>query len=278
MPIRDYFTSRFPNGYMVEVDYSQLEIYVLAFLSGDPVLKDDLLSGKDLHSMNAALLFGPDFTDKDRRNAKRMSFQLQYGAGAASMSVKLGLPKKTCQQFIDNYYNRYKRVKTYQDSNVSDAQTSRQPSEQRTKKGKPAGQYVMASHTGRRYVFVEEDAPEWLRSKTVTFSPTTLKNYPVQGLATGDIVPAMLGVLYKKLKADNLEALMVNTVHDSIMFDCPNSELHTLMALIHSVLKDTHEWVSRLYAFDFNLKLPFDAEYGPNLGNMEKYNLTRFAS
>ena len=276
MAIREYFTSRYKDGFMVEVDYSQLEIYVLAFLSGDKQLRSDLLSGKDLHGINAEALFGPSYTKEQRTFAKRMSFQLQYGAGYASMAEKLGLDEDITKKFIENYYSRYTGVKQWQDYQLNTAVAKRKPSKRRTANNRPAGIYTRRSTTGRRYTYYETDSPNWMRSDT-SFNPPTLKNYPVQGLATGDIVPAMLGVLYKRLKDSGLRAKMVNTVHDSIMFDCPKEELDKLCALIYGTLSTTKDMINKLYPdLYFDLELPFEIEYGKNLHEMEKYLLTRF--
>ena len=94
MSIKDCFISRWgSDGYLMEVDFSQLEVVALAILSGDPVLKDDLLSGRDMHRMRAAELFGipeASVTDGQRQLCKQLSFQLQYGAGYKSMAEKNG--------------------------------------------------------------------------------------------------------------------------------------------------------------------------------------------
>ena len=274
MAIREFFSSRFPKGLMVEVDYSQLEVYALAILSGDNVLKDDLLSGADLHAINAEALFGKGFTAKQRTYAKRMSFQLQYGAGYKSMAKSLDLSEDITKKFIETYYGRYKGVKEWQDNEIKIAQANREYSAHRTPKGFPAGIYVKNSLTGRRYTYIEEDAPDWSEMVS-SFRPTKLKNYPVQGFATGDVVPAMLGVLYKRLKESGLHALLVNTVHDSIAFDCPYEEITQLIDLIKEVLGDTRRIINNIYRIKVDMEFPSGIEVGNNLNEMVPWEVFR---
>ena len=194
--ILKHYTSRFPDGYLLEVDFSQLEILVLAFLSGDEQLRKDLLSGADLHTISAQKLFGVSKpSDKQRKIAKMLSFQLQYGSGAKNMAQSNGIPEATAKKFIENYYDRYPGVKKYQDDMIKKVEANRTPSSERTKLGRPAGVSEVRSLTGRRYTFKEQDAPEW-SARDASFSPTQIKNYPTQGFATGDIVPLALGKLF----------------------------------------------------------------------------------
>ena len=219
MSIKKHFVSRFVGGKIVEADYSQLEVIVLAELSQDGQLKQDIMDGVDVHAINAKKLFGAHFTEEHRRLAKTLSFQLQYGSSAAGMAKSNNIAKHTAQAFIDAYYDRYPGVKRYHEQLIEGAKIARVPSEHRTKLGMPAGTFTLVSPTGRRYVFIEED--KWKTGET-SFSTTKLKNYIVQGTATGDIVPMMLGEIYYDLKSKpdwDGRVMMINTVHDSIAFD-----------------------------------------------------------
>src|SRR5690606_12526374 len=136
------FTSRFRNGQILEADFSQLEVVGLAILSGDPVLKDDILSGRDMRRQRAADLFSKpvsEVTDDERQLAKRLSFQLQYGAGAASMAAKNGIAKELAELFIFQYYDRYKGVKEWQEHVRQSVEDSRVPTGDRTPAGYPKG-------------------------------------------------------------------------------------------------------------------------------------------
>ena len=281
-PLRKCFVSRFgPKGVILSIDYSQLEIYVLAHLSGDKQLMADLELGIDLHGLRAAELFGPNYTEEQRTIAKSLSFQLQYGAGYKSMAVENNVSEDISKKFIENFYNRYPDVKVWQDGMINCVKRIRIPDNKRqTPKGFTPGVAKWESETGRIYTFVEKDAPEWMsnpaRSRRAvmknpvhtSFSPTEIKNWPVQGLATGDIVPIILGRIHRfiaTLAGYRKSFYFVNTVHDSVIFDCKSvyvardlaAKLKPIMEYAPQILKDR-------YGIDFDLPLKVEAKYGPS--------------
>ena len=279
--------SRYEYGRILEIDYSQLEIYVLAHLSGDKQLKRDLLSGEDLHAISAGRLFGPKWTPDDRKVAKQLSFQLQYGAGYKSMAATNNIDEELAKKFIENYYDRYPDVKKYQDGLAARAKYERQRiGNKRTAKGYPAGTWKYVSETNRIYTFVETDAPDWMAhpkyggaSIHTSFSPTKVKNYPNQGMATGDIVPMMMGVLHRELIEWNNNhsrygcdpVLFVNTVHDSFVFDCVTEKAALAWwNTARIILKQTPKYCKDLLGFEFNMPLNCDAEIGENWHDMKK--------
>lgn len=231
--IKSCFRSRFPSGVLLEVDFSQLEVVGVALLSNDPVLKDDIRSGRDMHRVRAAQLFGiteAAVTKEQRQIAKVLSFQLQYGAGAKSMAAKNGIAEELASKFIKQYYDRYEVLQQWQNDNIKAVAASRVATKERTKLGEPRGKGTLATDTGRMYTFMEEDAPEWMRkprkwgpTTAVSFSPTQIKNYPSQGFATGDVMAlfrAMLMEHYRSVLTTWRVGIPVMTIHDSVMFDC----------------------------------------------------------
>lgn len=232
--IKSCFRSRFPSGVLLEVDFSQLEVVGVALLSNDPVLKDDIRSGRDMHRVRAAQLFGiteAAVTKDQRQIAKVLSFQLQYGAGAKSMAAKNNIAEELASKFIKQYYDRYEVLQAWQNDNIRAVAASRVATKERTKLGEPRGKGTLATDTGRMYTFMEEDAPEWMRNRkygvsaSVSFSPTQIKNYPSQGFATGDVMAlfrAMLMEKYRNNPVDFTVAVPVMTIHDSVLFDCFN--------------------------------------------------------
>lgn len=274
--IKKVFTSRFEDGVLLELDFSQLEIFVLAYLSGDKQLKADLLSGADLHAISATQLFGAGFTSKQRKIAKQLSFQLQYGAGAKSMSETNGIHLKVAKEFIANYYARYTGVKEYHDELISVVKLNRETSDLRTTKGFPAGVSKLKSETGRQYTFVESDAPDFLKVDA-SFSPTKIKNYGIQGMATGDLVPMALGKLYRRLANWNLvgaRVLMINTIHDSVMFDC-ESRLAAVRWAVQAkrIMESTPQYCKEIFGIDFDLPLPVSVEIGSDWYNMSEVDV-----
>ena len=232
--IKQCFKSRYGMGQLLEVDFSQLEIVGVAILSGDKALKSDIISGRDMHTVRAAELFGKsekDVTKAERKIAKALSFQLQYGAGAASMAAKNKLPKILAEEFIELYYARYPALKQWQEDNIEAVNRSRRAGGTRTERGEPAGVGTLESPTGRIYSFTEYDAPEfmredkkWRKGTLTSFSPTQIKNYPSQGFATGDVMALYRANLLQCFREGLYRSLPVMTIHDSVMFDCMDME------------------------------------------------------
>lgn len=285
--IKRVFKSRFIGGKIIEADFSQLEIYALAFLSNDAILKDDLLSGKDLHCVSGALLTGESYLGfytryksgdetavLSRKLAKQLSFQLQYGAGATSMAKKNGVSKKTAQAFIAAYYNRYKGVKEYHEALMSIVRSNRIPSDKHTPRGDPAGVSKYHSITGRVYTFYEQDNPY---CGPPNFSPTQVKNYPVQGFATGDIVPLVLGHVQERIFKEGLgeHLLIINTIHDSILFDLrPTLSLFNAIKLIKEVMESAPKLLKSYFNIDFDMPLNVGIKYGDNWLEVKEYDGT----
>lgn len=274
--IKQCFNSRWIGGYIMEADYSQLEIIALAELTQDKQLIQDIIDGVDLHRLRASELFRvPEglVTPEQRTIAKMLSFQLQYGAGAASMASSLGIAKEIAVKFVKVYYKRYPRVKEWQDDMMREVISMRSSSAITTKTGTPAGRSIISSSTGRLYGFTEYDAPDWAAELT-NFSPTEVKNYPVQGYATGDIVPFVLGYLRERLYNSSMAetSLLVNTVHDSIVLDIQKKDLYNISRLV----KETMEYAPQILKKHFNIDstLPFTVgvSFGQTWGEQVEYD------
>jgi DNA polymerase I-like protein with 3'-5' exonuclease and polymerase domains len=271
--IRKHFISRFPEGMIVEADYSQLEVLYLAHITKDTRLRNDLEMGLDMHTVRAAELFGVGelyVTPEQRRAAKSLSFMLQYGAGASHMSKETGLPKEKCTEFITNYYSRYPSVKTWQDGMaiaVTD-HTKREVTTEKTPRGYPKGKTVWQSETGRKYTFTEADAPDWMQKRGVhtSFKPTEIKNYPIQGGATGDIVPMMIGKVNRWIVSQDLteHVKLIATIHDSIVLDVEREYLSLTCSSVKNILESAPEEYEINFGVKFDLKLPVEVNYGPN--------------
>ena len=263
--IKDYFISRYKDGWIIEADYKQLEIVALAILSGDAALKNDLNNKIDLHTRNAADLFNTKealITKEERRIAKSLSFQLQYGAGANSMAKKLTLDVVLCKKFIAQYYTRYPGVKMFQEAMKDKVLLNRLPGTD------GYGVSKVQSPTGRIYTYHEEDSAY---NTHPTFRPTQYKNYPIQGFAA-DIVLMMLGELLFVLKKELLSTVkMCNTIHDSILFDCPNGLLPVACKRIKEVLDNTAWYVRNRWGIVVDVPLEVDIKIGKTWGTMEPY-------
>lgn len=267
--IRKFFKSRFSGGYIMEFDFSQLEVVALAYLSQDPVLIHDIKSGVDLHIKSASAWLGKpesEVTSAERKKAKQMTFQLQYGAGPKSMAEKLGLRVEETRDFINTYYARYEGVKKWQDDNIEAVNKSRVwDCVSRTKTNKPSGTGMLKACTGRRLTFKEYDAPEWVKDGFPQFSPTEIKNHPVQSFATGDIVPHILGKIFRIIRGKNKyygRALMVMTVHDSIVFDVRRDVADDLERDVLAIMNNTVHYMKQDFGLDINVPITADVTRG----------------
>lgn len=279
--VKKCIKSRFEGGYIMEADFSQLEVVGAAALTGDPMMKKDILDGIDSHSQSASWLH-PEHTYEEiragylaedeyftklRKKSKAPRFELQYGAGAESIAENNGLSKAQAQGFIDQYYGRYSVLKEFQDMVIEEVKKSRRPSSHRTELGMPAGIGHYTNPTGRIFTFREFDAPDFLRKRgqRTSFSPTQCKNYPVQSFATGDIVPLMLGHIYKLLMTDEKlrgKCLLIGTVHDSVVFDVHPDVLDYAARTIKTLMERTPEFVERYLCVPFDMPLHCDIDIG----------------
>jgi len=273
--VKRIFTSRWGvNGRIVEADYSQLEVIALAYLSQDKQLMEDIITGTDLHQIahdKVVKYMDATLSSKEqRRQVKSVNFGLIYRGGAKTLAVQSGLPVEVAKKIIASFYNRYPDIKMWQHKVKKEVEANRKGSILHTARGYPAGISQYTSPTGRKYTFREYDAPMWLRRTTgqdVCFSTTQMCNYPVQGLATGDIVPMVIGILFKKLKVDERlrdKCLMINTVHDSIVFDIHIDILKEAVPIIKEVMEAAPEYLKSIFDIDFNLPLSIEVTAGYN--------------
>lgn len=261
---------------ILEADFSQLEVIGLAALSNDPVLIDDLLAGRDMHTYYTAerlKIPESEVTPGERRKTKRMTFQLQYGAGADGMARKLEMTKEETKAFIEAYYTRYKRVKEWQDEVVEAVKRSRKPSERVTTSGLPAGRGQYESLSGRLYTFYEQDPPAWLGKKDPNFTPTQPKNYPVQGFATGDVMAVFRAAVLRWWLAEHDREFYLpnNTVHDSIMFDCYNLDYALKVRdAVAAIAEALPEQIENLWGIQCPVPFKIESKGGPNWAEMHK--------
>ena len=297
--IRQFFESRYqPNGYLISVDYSQLEVVVLAFLSKDKQMRQDILDGIDFHALSASWVHGVPYqsvmaalnsNDKAhrdrwkeyRRLAKTPRFELQYGAGPYTIAKNNNWSQSKARNYINRYYNRYPRVKEWQEEVTTYLNTLKFPTGEKDDNGIPILEsYYDCEYSHRRYNIRAKNYKtlDWKTLKEfiqTKFLPTQTKNYPVQGLATADIVPTVLGELYLNLieQPDLEDTLLVNTVHDSIILDTTEKELDRALELVYTIVVNTENILKERLKFEFDLPLEFKLEVGRNWLDMKEINI-----
>ena len=223
---------------LVDADYSQIELRLLAHVSGDEAMQAAFLAGGDFHAETAAKVFHVDraeVTQEMRRSAKAVNFGIVYGISPFSLSQDLGVTTAEAKAYIDGYFAAFPGVRRYMDRVVSQA--------------KEAG-YVETLFHRRR------DLPELKSSKFQlrSFGERVALNMPIQG-AAADIMKLAMIAVWKRLKAGGLEARLVLQVHDELIVECPESEAETAAKL----LEEEMESVVRL-----SVPLTAQAHWGKN--------------
>jgi len=217
--IRAAFVPARAGDLMVGADYSQIELRILAHLSGDRGLIDAFTSGTDFHAATAARVFGvePEAVDAEmRRKAKAVNFGIVYGISSHGLGESLGIGYAEAQATIDRYFAAYPRVREYLDETVAEAH----------KTG------YAETLFGRRRPIPELRNSNWnLRS----FGERTAMNHPMQGTAA-DIMKLAMIETDRLLRAEGLASRMVLQVHDELVFEAPPGELDALTALVREAM------------------------------------------
>lgn len=219
--IRKAFVPSEPDGYIFSCDYSQVELRVLAHVSGDQNMQEAFKTGYDIHSHTAMKIFHLDSPDEVtplmRRHAKAVNFGIVYGISDYGLSKNLGISRKRAKEFIDNYFEQYPQIQDYMHKAVQSAR----------EKG-----YAETIMHRRRYL------PD-IHSKNYnvrSFAERTAINSPIQGSAADIIKIAMIN-MQKKLDELHLKTKMVVQVHDELIFDVPKDELETIKKIVPQVMQ-----------------------------------------
>ena len=218
--LRKLFTASEGNV-LIDADYSQIELRLLAHYSGCKELIEAYCEGKDIHAITASQVFGvplEEVTTQMRRDAKAVNFGIIYGISAFGLGSDLGISTRKAQEYIDKYFETYSDVKAYMQGNV----------EQATKEG-----YV-ETLLGRRRVINELKASNYnIRS----FGERAAMNMPLQGSSADIIKIAMINVA-KRLGEEGFKAKLVLQVHDELVIDCPEREKDAVSKLLQEEMEN----------------------------------------
>lgn len=297
--IKGYFASRFGDkGRIISADYSQLEVVWLAWAAGDENMKNDIRNGVDFHCKRLALKVNEPYEDvvrkckveelpewvEMRKKIKTFSFQRSYGAGAAAISAATGMSVDEVKAIIKNEEKAYPQLtKFYKDIQGQVERSALAAKHVYKNEGGVDLKYgFYTSPTGRRYHFPQSlftyfDKTKKRKVTEVSFSPTIIKNYPIQGGATGDLVPFMMAVLMHKLRKQGWgeKALLINQVHDSIMLDIHEDLVYDVCQLVKDTLEDAPRYLGKHFGLDFDLPLGVDVEFGLNWKEQETFVSTK---
>jgi DNA polymerase I len=208
------------GSFLVSADYSQIELRILAHLSGDSVLIDAFLKDEDVHAHTASEIFGvamEQVTAEMRREAKVINFGIVYGMSSYGLSQQLGIEPKAAQTRIDDYFNKYPGVQAYIEKSLAEARA----------KG-----YVTTLFQRRRYI-PELHAPS---APVRQAAERMAVNTPLQGTAADIIKVAMLRI-QDRIEALGLSTRMIMQVHDELVFETPEGEIEESAPLIQNEME-----------------------------------------
>ena len=205
---------------LVDADYSQIELRLLAHMAGDEVMRQQFLSGADFHTATAARVFhlpAEEVTQQMRSRAKAVNFGIVYGISAFSLSQDIGVSVAEAKDYMERYFNTYRGVKQY----MSDV----------VEKAREQGYVETLLHRRR-------DLPELSSSKfnLRAFGERVALNRPIQGTAADVMKLAMVRV-YERLKRENLRAKLIMQVHDELIVECPIGEREQVEVLLREEME-----------------------------------------
>ena len=224
-------------------DYSQIELRIMAHLSGDEHMIADFNAGHDIHAATAARIFHKsidEVTRDERRKAKTANFGIIYGISAFGLSERLGIPRGEAKELIDSYFDTYPKVKEFMSTCIERAQ----------ERG-----YILTEFKRRRYL-----ADINSRNATVRgYAERNAVNAPIQGTAA-DIIKVAMVAIDRRLREEHLDTKMILQVHDELNFSVPHRELDTVRQLVV-------EEMERAYS----MRVPLLAECGSGTNWLEAH-------
>ena len=233
--VRKAFIPRDADHVLLSADYSQIELRLIAEISGDEAMLDAFQKGLDIHTATAAGVYGvplDQVTSDQRRAAKTVNFSIIYGAGATNLSNQLGIKRAEAKELIENYFKQYSGLKKYMTDIVEFARTNG---------------YVETLLGRRRKLRDIDSRNGMMRSMAERIAINT----PIQGTAADLIKVAMINIR-EALIAGNFQSKMILQVHDELVFDVQKDELERLNPIIFDKMTTAIP----------NLKVPILVEMG----------------
>ncbi len=236
--IREAFVPGDPSWVLISADYSQIELRIMAHLSGDEKLIAAFQKGGDIHAETAALVFRCDLKDVTpdmRRAAKTVNFGIIYGQTDFGLSQELGIPRAEAKAFRDNYFRLYPGVSEFMKRTIESCRENG----------------FVETILGRQRRIPDIHAKE---RQVREFAERTAINTPVQGSAADMIKLAMIGI-HDRLKSEKFAGMMLLQVHDELVFEAPEHEAETLAAMVREQMQT---------AMPLNVPVVVDVGFGVN--------------
>ena len=236
--IREFFVPGEAFDWLVSFDYSQVELRILAHISGDPLFTEAFLKDQDIHTRTASEVFGVDIdevTPQLRSRAKAVNFGIVYGISDYGLARNLGISRTEAATYIKNYFARYQGIKAFMEKAIEDARRNG---------------YVTTMFNRRRYL-PEINSSNFNRR---SFAERTAINTPIQGTAADIIKKAMVDVA-EVLSKEKLKSNLLLQVHDELVFEAPEGELEQLAKVVKDKMQN---------AASLDVPLVVDAAAGKN--------------
>jgi len=236
--IREAFVPSDAHKVLLSADYSQIELRVLAHLSGDEELCDAFRDGVDIHSRTSSRIFGvpvDEVTPDMRRKAKVANYGIIYGISASKLAADIGIKRESAEEFIQSYFEVVPGVKLYIKSIVEEARRNG---------------YVTTIMNRRRYI-PDIDSPNFGVRR---FAERTAINTPIQGSAADLIKMAMIQIDERIARLD-LRSVMILQVHDELVFETPRDEVEQMESLVKEIMET---------AYPLNVPIVADVRTGRN--------------
>ena len=235
-PVKKVFVSRWEGGQIMEADFAQLEFRAAAYLSQDETAIDEVINGFDVHSYTASIISNAG-QPTDRQTAKAHTFAPLYGATGFGRT-----PAEAA--YYEHFTEKYKGIASWHKRLATEALTTK----------------MITTPSGRQFSF--PDVQRKMNGSVSYF--TQIKNYPVQSFATADIVPLVLLRMQDELDRLNLQSLIVNTVHDSIVIDVHPDEKDQVLDCLKITSDNIQSDIQMTWGVDVNVPLLLEAKIGPN--------------
>ena len=241
--VRKAFIARSQDYILLSADYSQIELRIIASMSGDTGMIEAFNEGLDIHTATASKVFGVELsevTKEMRGKAKMVNFGIIYGISAFGLSERLNIPRQEAKEIIDNYFKEFGMLRQYMQNNIEFA--------------KQHG-FVETLIGRRRYLRDINSANAMTRG----FAERNAINAPIQGTAADMIKIAMINI-HKRMKEERLDSKMILQVHDELVFDVHPSELEKLKVIISKEMREA-----------LPLKVPVEVEMGTGKNWLEAH-------
>ena len=237
-----------PGHYLLAADYSQVELRILAHISGDERMLEAFAQGLDIHAATASLVYGvpiEEVTSQQRSVAKMMNFATSYGVSAYGLATRAGLSMEEARHFMETYFATYPGVKRYLEETIARAKE----------------QGYVETLLGRRRYFPVLKSTARASQQARAAAERAAINFPIQGSAA-DILKIALREVHRKLREQGFAARMILQVHDELVLETPIDEMEAVVPLVVETMEAAYELKARLKA---------EPEFGPNWYDMRAW-------